>query len=66
MPSVLNTEKGPQGQAMTTAQIREAVTATRDAAVRAKQAGFDGVQINVAHGMLLSKFLSPFFNHRED
>jgi 2,4-dienoyl-CoA reductase-like NADH-dependent reductase (Old Yellow Enzyme family) len=65
-PSALNTEKGPMGEAMTTEQIHETVAAFRDAAGRAKKAGFDGVQIHAAHGYLLNQFLSPFFNRRED
>jgi 2,4-dienoyl-CoA reductase-like NADH-dependent reductase (Old Yellow Enzyme family) len=65
-PSPMNTEQGPLGKTMTVDQIREATVAFGAAAVRAQQAGFDGVQIHGAHGYLLNQFLSPFFNHRED
>ncbi len=47
-------------------QIKNLITEFGDAAVRAKKAGFDGVQIHGAHGYLLSKFLSPAFNTRID
>ena len=51
---------------MTAKDIGELVAAFADAAVRAKAAGFDGVQIHSAHGYLLSQFLSPAFNRRKD
>ncbi|KUG05357.1 2,4-dienoyl-coa reductase [hydrocarbon metagenome] len=54
------------GRELTTKDIRELLSAFGDAARRAKDAGFDGVQIHSAHGYLLNQFLSPAFNHRMD
>jgi 2,4-dienoyl-CoA reductase-like NADH-dependent reductase (Old Yellow Enzyme family) len=53
-------------QEMTTADIADVVEAFGQAARRAKEAGFDGIQLHVAHGYLLSQFLSPAFNKRQD
>ena len=65
-PSVMMAEKGPTGREMSKEEIHGTVRAFRDGAVRAQKAGFDGIQIHAAHGYLLSQFLSPFFNKRED
>ena len=51
---------------MTDQNIQDIVKAFGLAAERAQKAGFDGVQIHAAHGYLLSQFLSPAFNKRED
>jgi len=53
-------------QEMTIEDIHATVKAFGQAAKRAYEAGFDGVQIHAAHSYLLSQFLSPAFNHRTD
>lgn len=51
---------------MTRDDIRETVEEFRRAAARALDAGFDVLQIHAAHGYLLSEFLSPLTNRRND
>ncbi|MDZ4164102.1 MAG: NADH:flavin oxidoreductase [Smithellaceae bacterium] len=51
---------------LTKKDIGELIDAYAAAARRAKAAGFDGVQLHSAHGYLLSQFLSPVFNRRND
>lgn len=53
-------------QSMSKADIAETVQQFADAAVRAVQAGFDGVEIHAAHAYLLNEFFSPLTNHRTD
>jgi len=54
------------GHEMNPDDIHEIVESFGQAGRRAKEAGFDGVQIHAAHGYLLSQFLSPAFNRRTD
>lgn len=51
---------------MTVGQIREVTDQFAKAALRAKNAGFDGVEIHSAHGYLLNQFYSPLANLRKD
>jgi 2,4-dienoyl-CoA reductase-like NADH-dependent reductase (Old Yellow Enzyme family) len=53
-------------RAMTADEIREIVEAFGNAAKRAREAGFDAVQIHGAHAFLLAQFLSPYTNRRDD
>lgn len=53
-------------KAMSQEDIRRVTKCFADAAGRAKEAGFDGVEIHAAHGYLLSQFYSPLTNHRKD
>jgi 2,4-dienoyl-CoA reductase-like NADH-dependent reductase (Old Yellow Enzyme family) len=57
--------KSPRNE-LTAYGIQEIVEAFGQAGRRAKEAGFDGVQIHAAHGYLLSQSLSPAFNRRQD
>lgn len=52
--------------AMPTEEIYEVIEAYGDAAVRAKKAGADAVEIHCAHGYFISSFLSPRTNKRVD
>lgn len=53
-------------RAMNEDDIQDAIQRFGNAAGLAKEAGFDGVQIHGAHGYLVSQFLSPHHNQRED
>lgn len=55
-----------QPVALATAEIEEIVKRFGVCALAVKEAGFTGVQIHAAHGYLLSQFLSPRTNQRED
>ena len=53
-------------EALTKCHILKIVDDYAKAAVRAKKAGFDAVQIHGAHGYLINQFLSPSRNFRKD
>ncbi len=51
---------------LATARIKELTAGFAQSAGRARQAGFDLIEIHAAHGYLLSQFLSPLGNKRTD
>lgn len=53
-------------RALTVDEIAEIVQRFATTAAVVKEAGFDGVQIHAAHGYLVSQFLSPNVNRRDD
>ncbi len=53
-------------KAMTEDKIADVIERFVRTARLAEESGFSGVQIHAAHGYLLSQFLSPLTNHRQD
>ncbi len=51
---------------MTIEEIEQTVSQFGDTALRAKKAGFDGVEVHGAHGYLISQFMSKYSNRRVD
>lgn len=56
----------PFRRGMTESQMRQTARHFANAALRAEAAGFDAVEIHMGHGYLLSQFLTPRYNRRED
>ena len=58
--------KGPRYHELTADEIKVEIQHFVDAAIRAKKANFDAVEIHAGHGYLISSFLSPAVNKRTD
>jgi 2,4-dienoyl-CoA reductase-like NADH-dependent reductase (Old Yellow Enzyme family) len=58
--------KYPQPITLDAAGIRKVVSDFTNAARRAREAGFDVIEIHSAHGYLVHEFLSPLSNRRTD
>jgi 2,4-dienoyl-CoA reductase-like NADH-dependent reductase (Old Yellow Enzyme family)/thioredoxin reductase len=65
-PSPIPVQGGEQPRELTLEEIEALIVCFGQAAERAKKAGFDGVEIHGAHGYLISEFLSPLSNRRQD
>ena len=65
-PSEIPTKNNKMTKAMTKEDILRIENDFANAALRAKKAGFDGVEIHGAHFYLVSEFLSPLTNRRTD
>ena len=69
LPVVGASEKGGvfgPVRALSTDEVEERAQYYADAAVRAKEAGFDAVNIHSCQGTLIQQFMSPYTNQRED
>ena len=51
---------------MSTETIAKVVEAHKISARHLAEAGYDGIEMHCAHGMLCEAFLSPYFNRRTD
>jgi 2,4-dienoyl-CoA reductase-like NADH-dependent reductase (Old Yellow Enzyme family) len=56
----------PKYQPATKDDIQQLIGDFAAATVRAREAGFDAVELHAAHGYLISSFLSPAWNTRDD
>jgi 2,4-dienoyl-CoA reductase-like NADH-dependent reductase (Old Yellow Enzyme family) len=66
-PSAVPFAEGqPSPREMTDEDIASVVAQFREAAALALGAGFEVVELHMAHGYLLHEFLSPLSNHRSD
>lgn len=65
-PSPIPRLYGETPRELAVPEIEEMIRAYIQAARRAKEAGFDGVMIHMAHGYLIHQFLSPLSNQRTD
>jgi 2,4-dienoyl-CoA reductase-like NADH-dependent reductase (Old Yellow Enzyme family) len=59
-----DSESGARG--LTTAEVEQLAEDFVSGARRAQRAGFDGVELHGAHGYILTQFLSPADNRRDD
>ena len=64
--AIAHPDSGLTPKEMSISDIADMAELFAKAAARAKDAGFDGVQIHAAHGYQLSQWITPIFNRRND
>ena len=64
--SVAFNDKMKTPKEMSLGEVKETIAAFQAGATRAKEAGFDIIELHGAHGYLINEFLSPLTNKRED
>jgi 2,4-dienoyl-CoA reductase-like NADH-dependent reductase (Old Yellow Enzyme family) len=64
--SEMKTRQGEMTRALTTEEVEAMAKKYVNAAVLAKEAGADAVEVHAAHGYLVGQFLTPLFNKRTD
>jgi len=65
-PSPMAAAGYPVPKEMNSGEIADVIKYFAQAAVRAKRAGYDGVEVHAAHNYLVDQFISPASNHRKD
>jgi 2,4-dienoyl-CoA reductase-like NADH-dependent reductase (Old Yellow Enzyme family)/thioredoxin reductase len=66
-PSAIQDPTEPEApRALTTAEVKDLVEAFAQGIRRARDAGYDAVELHGAHGYLINQFVSPFSNKRTD
>jgi 2,4-dienoyl-CoA reductase-like NADH-dependent reductase (Old Yellow Enzyme family) len=66
-PSTIPFREGePVPHELSKEEIKKVIEDFKKAAVRAREAGFQTIELHAAHGYLIHEFLSPLSNHRKD